>query len=133
MNGRHSQKECELRDPQSLGQQDGVTLDGFTVSERIRPTTIYLIIGDYTVIRQPGEKFEKFRERIKEEARLIKDHLMGKIVKVAGGRKISGRRRSYRTNLMHRRASHYRKRKEKRKIKNAMAYKSKRINRLRSA
>ena len=85
------------------------------------------------MIRQPGEKFEKFRDRIKEEARLIKDHLKGRIVKVAEGRKICGRRKMYRSNLFSNKPSYQRQSRAKRKIRNKMAYKSRRINRLRRA
>ncbi len=85
------------------------------------------------MIRHPGEKFESFRERIRKEARLIKDRLKGKIIKHAGGRKIRGRRKVYRSNLFSKKPSYQRQSREKRKIRNKMAYKSRRINRLRKA
>ena len=85
------------------------------------------------MIRQPGEKFQNFRERIKKEARLIKEHLKGKIIKHAGGRKIRGRRKAYRSNLFSMKPSYQSQSRSKRKIRNKMAYKSKRINRLRRA
>ena len=96
-----------------------------------------LTIGDYIVIRHPGEKFESFRERIRKEARLIKDRLKGRIIKEAGGRKIRGRRKGHRTGLIFDDAvgkrSYLRQSRAKRKTRKKMAYKSKRINRLRKA
>ncbi len=89
------------------------------------------------MIRHPGEKFESFRERIRKEARLIKDRLKGRIIKHAGGRKIRGRRKVHRTGLIFDDAvgkrSYLRQSRAKRKIRKKIAYKSKRINRLRRA
>ena len=89
------------------------------------------------MIRHPGEKFESFRERIRKEARLIKDRLKGRIIKEAGGRKIRGRRRKHRTGLLFEYAtekkSHQRGARAKRKRRKKIAYKSRRINRLRKA
>jgi hypothetical protein len=78
------------------------------------------------VFRQIGEAFQKYRERIREEAQQLKQYLKGRVIpgtesyyqpklEIQGSRSFS---RAYR---------------EHRKIKNKMARRSRRINRLRAA
>lgn len=77
--------------------------------------------------RRVGEAFKKYRERIKEEAGKIKDYLRGKVIK--------GTECEYvpKVSPINPPPCLSRKQKEYRKMRNKMARRSRRINRLKNA
>ena len=85
------------------------------------------------MMRKIFEPFKQYRERIKEEAKALKQYLKGKImpdtlVEYSGA--TSGRWNPYQTKIQ--RKSKMKELRKHRKIRNRMAKKSRRINRLRS-
>ena len=83
--------------------------------------------------RDKETSFGKYRKVLKERARDLKDYLKGRVIKgtEATSIKPKGRKKAHRTMIDQKSPSFLKKKRDHRKMRNKMAYKSRRVNQLR--
>jgi hypothetical protein len=82
--------------------------------------------------RDKETSFGKYRDALKEKAKELKGYLKGKVIKGTESYfKPKGRKKAHRTKLDSKSPSFLKKKRAHRKMRNKMAYKSRRINRIR--